>query len=140
MTHYADLTPYEYFEREMLRVPTPVFNIGWLDDTHLFPTADPDPELIEKLARLCRRRVHLTRGSHICELCPLPTREEFLSDDFNDVTTPSGMSVSVGNGEIHVVGPSDTAYLAPTMIVHYVASHKYRPPRDFVDGVMLGEE
>jgi hypothetical protein len=41
-----------------------------------------------------------------------------------------------GNGEIHVVGSDGITYVAPALIVHYMASHKYLPPKEFIDAVL----
>jgi hypothetical protein len=40
------------------------------------------------------------------------------------------------DSEIRAVGSDGTRYAAPTLIGHYVKSHRYVPPRGFVDAVM----
>ena len=41
-----------------------------------------------------------------------------------------------GSAEIIVPGRDGKAYRAPTLISHYVRSHRYRPPREFVEAVL----
>ncbi len=51
------------------------------------------------------------------------------------VQSPLGEFV-VGSAEIRVQGPRGDRYAAPDMIIHYVEAHGYRPPDDFVAGVL----
>lgn len=102
--------------------PEPAFglperNIGWLDSHHEFPCGPSDQEFVAILDRLCRNtRYHLWRGSRPCLVCG-----ELLPGH-------------VGAAEIRVQG-TGVVYAAPNLIHHYVASHSYAPPRDFVDAV-----
>src|SRR5437879_7346546 len=50
----------------------------------------------------------------------------------------NGLKAWLGNGEVRVTEPSGIRWTAPTMIYHYVVAHGYRPPRDFVEGVLRG--
>ena len=38
--------------------------------------------------------------------------------------------------EIRVRGDERTVYAAPTLIVHYVEAHRYRPPEEFIAAVL----
>jgi hypothetical protein len=51
----------------------------------------------------------------------------------------SGKRVYLGNGEILVVGATGTAFLAPTLIFHYVAEHGYRPPAVFAEALRVSD-
>jgi hypothetical protein len=42
----------------------------------------------------------------------------------------------LGAAEIHVDGDDGSAYAAPSLIVHYVREHGYRPPRQFRAAVL----
>ena len=64
----------------------------------------------------------------MCELCEEPAWVTVVQHDGHDVT--------VGNGEIRVQGPDQRWYAAPTMVVHYVVSHRYKPPQPFLDGAV----
>ena len=44
---------------------------------------------------------------------------------------------TTGNGEIRVVDVMGTTYVAPVLILHYVAEHGYLPPKEFVDAVCV---
>lgn len=129
MTFFADLTPYAYNNTE----PDPaVLNIGWLSADYVFPKYTPDPEFLSALCRIAQTPVNLYRGKHACEFCPAP---EFR-------LTPNGLRLAhsqpgtTGNGEIRVEGLSGVIYVAPALIVHYVADHHYAPPQEFVEAVL----
>src|SRR5262249_25113044 len=49
-----------------------------------------------------------------------------------------GRHIGVGNGEIQVTGEGTTIYVAPTMILHYVAEHHYLPPDEFIKALRVG--
>jgi len=97
--------------------------IGWLSDQHPFPTGDTPPEFLTRLNEFCRRwydgleplawtwRAFL--GAHDCELC--------------------GRSKASGN--IGVPAGS-VLFAAPQLVAHYVESHRYAPPADFVTAVL----
>jgi hypothetical protein len=118
VTHYDDLTPYEYGDPP----PRGGVNVGWLSDKHPFPKGDPPAGLVEALAKLADRPENLYRGYHLCELCP-SVEEAERSTRRNDLF--------LGNGEIHI-RKNGTVYVAPTLVVHYVERHGYRPPDEFV--------
>lgn len=47
-----------------------------------------------------------------------------------------GREMLLGNGEIRVRGTDDRWYTGPTLVAHYVDSHRYQPPSGFIDGVI----
>jgi hypothetical protein len=47
---------------------------------------------------------------------------------------------TTGNGEIRVFGANGITYVAPVLVVHYIAVHDYLPPKEFVDTVVLTDE
>jgi hypothetical protein len=98
-----------------------VFNVGWLAAGYVFPTGESPPEFINGLRGLAKKRVNLTRGIHLCEFCSEVDRS---NPDF------------LGNGEIWVRGRWLKTYAAPTLIVHYVEAHSYRPPDAFIAAVL----
>lgn len=132
MTWFEDLSPYTYCENVWTppgtaAAPTAV-NVGWLDGVHPFATADPRPELVEALLRLCRKRVNVMRVMHRCELCAEP--------ELGIVEQIDGETIHLGNTEIRVIAADGTLYAAPTLIAHYVAEHHYLPPTAFVTAAM----
>ncbi|WP_394616711.1 hypothetical protein JNUCC0626_44960 [Lentzea sp. JNUCC 0626] len=115
MTHYPDLSPYEYLPHR-----APMVNVGWLDPAHEFPTGPAPDGLVAKLRRLSRKPRNLARGFHWCGFC-----ED--GDQFDDLP--------LGNGEIHVTA-GGVRYSAPVLVAHYVRDHGYLPPQVFVDAVL----
>ncbi|GAA0560349.1 hypothetical protein GCM10010172_49380 [Paractinoplanes ferrugineus] len=111
MTEFADLSPYTY-----LGSGRAMRNVGWLGPDSGFPAGPVDDVVLEQLARWAREPANLTRGRHGCEFCPGPV-------------------AALGNGEIHVTGADGTTYAAPTLLVHYIEVHGYRPPDEFLAAV-----
>jgi hypothetical protein len=121
MTEFADLTPYRYLRSEFDMV-----NVGWLGRTPDFPTGPVDETVRAELRRRVAEPEQLTRGFHGCELCaggPLIWVEV------------GGKDLRLGNGEIHACGADGVRYAAPTLIVHYIEEHGYRPPEEFLAAV-----
>lgn len=75
--------------------------------------------------------VYLMRGAHYCEFCPPPLYRK-NGDSFVPKMVRDGPK---GNGEIHVVDKSGVFYIAPTLIAHYINTHHYMPPTEFIDAV-----
>jgi hypothetical protein len=151
---YPDLSPYEQNLSQPNHVTrnstsakiTTVLNIGWLDRNHLYPTGDIPDKFLDCLFDLCWHPVNLTRGFHVCELCAIAPhriikkKKNGVEYEFKDPIPISvqrnGKQVNLGNGEIRVLGKGGILYVAPTLIYHYVAEHKYRPPDAFIDAVI----
>jgi hypothetical protein len=124
MTTYGDLSPYSYTDSDV-----PMLNIGWLGSVLPFKTGMLDARVLPLLVKWAVDPANLMCGSHTCEFCgeespimiPAPgTRER---------------KAFLGNGEIHVPGQG-VVYAAPTLIVHYIIAHGYRPPDVFVDALL----
>jgi hypothetical protein len=101
-------------------------------------------EFHNKLAWLCATDpVNVTLGIHLCELCRSPAKDRFYS--VRILRTPSvtpqpimrNTRFLLGSAEIRVPGDKAT-YASPTLIIHYVVKHRYRPPDEFVDAVLRG--
>ena len=52
--------------------------------------------------------------------------------------TREDAAVAVGDAEIRVVTSDGTWLIAPTMVLHYVMVHAYRPPDVFIEAVNSG--
>jgi hypothetical protein len=126
MTHFPDLTPYEYAPD-----PDPAYNAGWLDESVPFPTGPTPTAFHQKLLAYCRPQyaVRHYRGVQTCPFCAGPEAVVQVGSGDEQIT--------LGNGEIRVIG-SDVVYAAPTLIYHYVVDHDYRPPQAFVEAVLAG--
>ena len=125
MTTYPDLTRYEYGGTEE------ALNVGWLGSGEDFPTGAVEAVLLAKIAWLCCfETVNQMRGIHSCELCDVGgwDREAYI------VVPGEGLRL-LGTNEIRVVGSDGVRYAAPSLVLHYLVDHNYRPPTEFLDAV-----
>lgn len=93
-------------------------NVGWLGGAG-FDTGPVDAAFLAALRT--RPQTNQTRGFHVCGLC---------------MQSGSADDAAYGSAEIHVRGQNGVVYGAPTLIVHYVEAHNYRPPQAFIDAVL----
>jgi hypothetical protein len=127
VSHFDDGSLYSYVAGEG---GEGVLNIGWLDASHEYHRGTVPPEFVGSLKDLCARGTYRTRGWHRCNLCsngaPYP------------VAVDGGPAVryQVGDAEIRVHGRGGIVYAAPTMVIHYVEEHGYRPPDVFIAAVL----
>ena len=135
LTWYADLSPYVYASTVIGPLddgPVVGLNVGWLDAEHPFSQGEVAPDVVARLLALCvSERRNVTRGFHGCELCR--SGAEGASRSRVSVSL-DGERHPLGDAEIHVPGRGVT-YVAPNLIVHYIAAHHYEPPEVFVDAV-----
>lgn len=125
MPFYEDLSAYEYGPDGG---EGDVRNVAWLGNGHDFPVGDVPTGFAVRLARLAvSLPVNRTRGWQECPFCAgeYPIRIEV-----------DGERRAMGDAEIRVSGVDGRIYAAPTLIVHYVAAHRYRPPEEFIGAVM----
>lgn len=110
---------------ELYRYGTPfplpgVRSVGWLDDTHPFPTGDVPPQVPRLLRELALTLpVNQMRGFHTCELCGQDWRRR------EDVLR------LLGSAEIWLKTASGY-WAAPDLIIHYIEDHRYRPPDELL--------
>lgn len=112
MSHYQDLSPYNYrhhSEKEL--------NIGWLKADKEFTMGEVPEGFVDKLKKYEENRFFKTKGMHYCDFC----QENHSSSD-----------------EIRVVSKEGVVYASPTLLSHYIEEHKYLPPQEFIDAVMEG--
>lgn len=116
MTYYRD-----HSKRCMAASGPHVRAIGWLDNAHRFRKGRTSEEFRERLRAFAKKASTsmdtlgwgYAFGLHNCELC-----EEY----------ESGLNFGV---------PADRLlYVAPEMVSHYVDSHRYRPPKRFINAVL----
>lgn len=114
MAWYKDLSSIDYFGPH---ASAHLRAVGWLDKDQAFPIGDTDRDTFERLRELLKDPWEpcIAVGGHECELC-----------QFEGETGSSNLFVP-GNGVI---------YVAPALITHYINSHKYLPPSEFVDAIM----
>ncbi len=130
MAHYRDLEPCTYFGPTRL----PLLAVGWLQAGHEVPQGPVPPvDVLIKLAQALE--VPSSRGFlgwHDCDLCRLDLGPRTLCFMLGEMS--SSMEVKMGIRNLFV--PAKTvAYVAPSLLFHYVDSHGYGPPPEFVEAV-----
>lgn len=126
MAYFEDLSEYRYFS-QFSRPGTKT--VGWLDRAHAFPSSPPSDELLDLLWTFCSTSVAVARGGHACEFCPTGSSYVFER---------KGKRLSLGVAEIRVFSKAGNIYSAPTLIYHYVLTHHYQPPGEFVEALYSG--
>ncbi len=119
--YFPDLSEYTYTRT---KVPGTILNVGWLSHSNEFTVGVIEHHLFEKLKHLwLAAPVAQMRGYHYCEYCHV--------DDI--AVSHNGRSHFLGSSELWV--PADGGkiiYACPSMILHYIDSHHYLPPRVFL--------
>ncbi len=122
---YKDLTPYEGF---IPRAISNVLNVGWLGQDGEFETGPVPAGLVEKLSEVLvsngifESRVHQLRSRwpNPCHICG---RDEFAKP-------------YIGLCEMWIPSTQrDLYFAAPSLIIHFIEHHGYRPPQIFIDAV-----
>lgn len=126
MAYLPDLSDYSYLP-EFARPGTKA--IGWLDEEHDFQTSHPDEEVLNALWQFCKTSVAQTRGVHPCPFCKRQLGTEVQR---------AKESLLLGTAEIRIFSSEGKVYAAPTLIYHYVADHRYRPPAEFLEALLKG--
>jgi hypothetical protein len=127
MAYFVDLSDYTYFVRPSQ--PSCV-NIGWLNKDHPFDQRSPTEDVLSALWSHCMISVLQTRGLHQCDLCPPPTPLV--------VASRSGDGLRLGSAEIRVFSLHGEIYACPNLIYHYVRTHHYKPPGEFLTALNEG--
>jgi hypothetical protein len=141
VTHFVDLSPYTYYGTDVIETAggwvtyDPRYerlNVGWLDAPHDFdqgPTPSWLPDAL--LDIIAGPRINSMRGFHQCTFCPRPATAARSMIKVGH----RGRDLWLGHTEIRIPKQTGTMFAAPSLIWHYVTSHGYRPPADFVDAV-----
>ncbi len=120
--YFADLSPCEYYG----------LSVGWLAKGHDFPRGALPSGFLERLLERCRHPAIRHCGGHLCEFCPSLEHARAAGD----VELANGERVFVGSGFIRVHPKQGIAFVAPTLVFHYVKDHGYLPPARFIEAVM----
>ena len=127
MTYFEDLSDYTYHP-DGLRAGTKT--IGWLEPGHDFEKRSPTDELLDVLWEYCKVSVVQMRGIHECAICLPPSTVLASRRD--------GVRRLLGTSEIRVLSDEGGIYAAPTLIYHYVRTHHYKPPDEFLRALENG--
>lgn len=117
--HFEDLTQYEYHLDQRL---SKIQNVGWLADSK-YKRGKVPPNFTARLKTLLEEakfRVNPIRGTHPCNICGEHSFDSAL----------------IGSCELWVPSTRDVIYAAPSMIVHYIEIHGYKPPEQFISAVL----
>lgn len=95
-----------------------IYMVGWLDNVHEFNKSDDD-DLLNRLFDILSEApvINIYGKYHLCELCKGNT----------------------SNGEIQfktLDSLGAVTYIMPSMILHYIKSHKYMPPLELVNDLL----
>ena len=123
MKDLSRFTYYSWIESQHLRA------IGWLDATSDFDIGSVPDEFLDRLALL----IHdpwvppfASLGWHDCELCAKST---------SSITSIGNVEVSSRSSREIFVPWNGQIFICPESIGHYVACHRYVPPKEFVNAV-----
>ena len=126
MTWYADLSVCDYFG---LVDESRLLAVGWLERGRVFPTGLVEDRIVRRLAELAMDpwQPVLFLGYHDCDLCAVSAEPSEVVVEGGEVAT--GVSnIFVPAGELGVL-------VAPSLILHYIQEHHYRPPDAFLNAV-----
>jgi hypothetical protein len=103
--------------------------VGWLQRGQAYPTGLVSEPFLAALLPFCYDD-YVVCAVSVARRCPL----------CNEVPPPierDGHNAHPGTGEIRVLGETEI-YAAPDLILHYISTHNYQPPEEFVQAVLLG--
>lgn len=128
-------------DRQCGRLPEPleVRTVGWLGSEVRSKGAVPDP-CVDRLLEAYESGLKVrdgTRGCHECEVCEKESPES--GPQIPQAVHWRGREAKIGSHDHHLVRLGNTVYMCPTMIVHYILDHGYRPPDEFLRAVADGE-
>lgn len=127
MAYYKDLTPYEYGECYNDKT----VNIGWIDDVHPYSKGKITDEFIFFLWEYIKYPINRTRGVY--------HNKRLDSQKTFHIAHYEGYHITLGDAEIRVVDiENDVIYAAPNLVLHYIITHQYLPPEQFVNAVING--
>jgi hypothetical protein len=101
--------------------------VGWLEESYPYPQGAIGDELFERLVEVMALSFWSApgyfMGFHECSLCPHGERVQ---------QTFSFRGRRFGMGSVNLFLPGETAlFVAPSLVIHYVRDHSYRPPEAF---------
>ncbi len=153
MTFFPDLSFYDYLRDNKV----PERNIGWLERGHEFERMAPSEETLDLLWSFCTISVMQTRGIHACDLCEtrktvhavrhgvrflLGTLEIRVFSKEGDRTSALKQRIREKESSGLILLRSSpfpfAIYAAPTLIYHYVRTHHYKPPDEFLRALSEG--
>jgi len=128
MTHFADLAPCWYFNRDFQHG---LKAVGWLHQDHPYVRGPASDEFVVALQILLRSAWQYCGflGIHQCEFCRISRGPQIVR------CWDTGIDIGVGLSNLFVPGDG-FLYVAPSMIIHYIDAHEYAPPDEFQAAVL----
>jgi len=122
--HFQDLSRCDYF-----RANDALVSIGWLERGQDYQRGEVSEEFSNKLQSLLVRpfQPSMKMGWHTCDLC-------HKIEDGPLFVTFQGKSVKMGISNLFVPAV-DKVFVSPSLIVHYILEHNYKPPDVFIEAV-----
>ena len=108
---------------------TRLLAVGWLGAS-IGRIRVPSSNFLDALFLACLDTVQQTRGFHPCSFC-----EQTIFDGPIRASR-MGRTTSLGSAEVWVPVDGNIVYAAPDLIYHYVETHHYAPPEEFVSAVL----
>jgi hypothetical protein len=138
VAHYPDLSPCDYFGFDP---EDKLVAVGWLEPDQPYPAGEVDSEFRTALARLLRdpwKSPALSfRGWHSCACRRFPNRSVGRPlTKSSERVRPGGLTARSGVYNLFVPGRR-CVYVAPELILHYIAVHGYAPPKAFRKAVRM---
>ena len=107
------------------------YNIGWIEELDTADTGIVPSEFFDALWEYIKCPFNCTRGMH-CNTY-LDKESSYYKAVYYDSI------IMLGTAEIRVIDKVNKCiYAAPDLVLHYVISHKYCPPIEFVEAVIHG--
>jgi hypothetical protein len=126
MTYFADLAPFIYLGRSA----GDVRGVGWLEGDHDFVCGDVPPGVVTALEQLFLHAWQpvTAAGWHDCSLCGRKESDGPLTREIGGTRHLMGVANLL-------VPAGDVIYAAPSLIIHYIEDHRYRPPDAFLEAL-----
>jgi hypothetical protein len=114
MAYYKDLERCDYFS---LGKDVTLIAVGWLERERHYSTGSVTGEFYQKLQQLLINpwSVGAFAGYHECSLCQFEGAK-----GTNNLFVPHNRKI----------------YVTPELVLHYINCHNYRPPDEFIEGVL----
>jgi len=154
--YYRDLSCYRYGEDDDIDVFPAVKNIGWLDKAFNFEKGAVSADRVNKLREIIFldlknnedkknekyssesainvHCMHIRGSAYKCNLCS--EEKEILYDPLNLKLYRGTNLMKAGLNEVCIPAlKKGEFYSFPTMLLHYITEHSYKPPKDFLEAL-----
>ena len=126
MSYFEDLSRFRY----LFGGSSAILNVGWLEAPRPFPRGAVAPEDVARLERLL---VHgfqpaFAKGWHGCSLCGQTSTDPPIEREI-------GGQRRVLGADILFVPAGKRMFAAPSLVIHYIEAHGYRPPEPFLEAL-----